>query len=184
MLVFDGAMGTGLLARQHLLTDEDYLGNPQRGPHEILGTTRPEVLEDLHASYLARGGGRAGDGYVPGQPAPAHGVGPGRAHLRDQPQRRALRPAGGGSLRDAGALASWPAPSAPAGPPSSDDPALQATFAELEESGYLQTKAFVDGGADLVIIETQIDLLETKATIFGMLRAFAETGRASPSSAR
>src|SRR3712207_6183968 len=54
-LVFDGAMGTGILARQHLLTDEDYLGNPQRGPHEILGTTRPDVLEDLHASYLAAG---------------------------------------------------------------------------------------------------------------------------------
>ena len=39
VVIYDGAMGTQILARQHLLTDADYLDNPQRLPHEILGTT-------------------------------------------------------------------------------------------------------------------------------------------------
>src|SRR5262249_23709647 len=65
--------------------------------------------------------------------------------------------------------------------PSSDDPVLSAvTFEELVHSAAVQTRAFVDGGADLVIIETQIDLLETKAMIFGALRAFQETGKRLP----
>ncbi|HEX2513134.1 MAG TPA: methionine synthase [Chloroflexota bacterium] len=181
VLVFDGAMGTGLLARQHLLTDEDYLGNPQRGPHEILGTTRPEVLEDLHASYLAAGADVLETDTFQGslRRLTEWGLGERTYEINLNAVRCARRAADrfatperprfvAGSIGPSGAL------------PSSDDPALQATFAELEESGYLQTKAFVDGGADLVIIETQIDLLETKATIFGMLRAFAETGTRLP----
>ncbi|NDF54096.1 MAG: 5-methyltetrahydrofolate--homocysteine methyltransferase, partial [Proteobacteria bacterium] len=55
ILIYDGGFGTQILARQHLLSDADYLGNPQRGPHEILGTTRPELLEEIHAGYLAVG---------------------------------------------------------------------------------------------------------------------------------
>ena len=183
MLVFDGAMGTGLLARQHLLTDEDYLGNPSGGPTRSWApparrcwrtcTPRTAAGADVLETDTFQGSLRRLTEWG----------------LASAPTRSTSTPcaAPGGrriASRRRSALASWPAPSAPAGPPSSDDPALQATFAELEESGYLQTKAFVDGGADLVIIETQIDLLETKATIFGMLRAFAETGRASPSSAR
>ena len=55
VLIYDGGMGTQLLDRQHRLTDADYLGNPQRGPHEILGTTRPDILEEIHEAYLAAG---------------------------------------------------------------------------------------------------------------------------------
>src|SRR5438067_4144291 len=55
VLIFDGAMGTQILARQHLLADADYLGNPQRLPLEILGTTRPDILEEIHAGYLEAG---------------------------------------------------------------------------------------------------------------------------------
>ena len=55
VLLYDGAMGTQLLERQDRLTDADYLDNPQRLPHEILGTTRPEFLEEIHAGYLEAG---------------------------------------------------------------------------------------------------------------------------------
>ena len=44
----------------------------------------------------------------------------------------------------------------------------------------MQAKAFVDGGADVIIIETQIDILATKAMIFGCRRAFEETGKQTP----
>ena len=181
VLVFDGAMGTGLLARQHLLTDEDYLGNPQRGPHEILGTTRPEVLEDLHASYLEVGADVVETDTFQGsvRRLTEWGLGDRAYEINLNATRCARRAADrystpqrprfvAGSIGPSGAL------------PSSDDPALQAGFAELEESACVQTRAFVDGGADLVIIETQIDLLEAKATVFGALRAFEETGKRLP----
>ncbi|HEV2122040.1 MAG TPA: homocysteine S-methyltransferase family protein, partial [Chloroflexota bacterium] len=65
--------------------------------------------------------------------------------------------------------------------PSSEDPVLGAvTFQELEENAFVQAKAFVDAGADVIIIETQIDMLETKAMIFGCVRAFEETGKRLP----
>jgi 5-methyltetrahydrofolate--homocysteine methyltransferase len=55
VLIYDGAMGTELHARQHRLTDDDFLGNVQRLPLEILGTTRPDILEEIHAAYLEAG---------------------------------------------------------------------------------------------------------------------------------
>src|SRR5690348_7842237 len=55
VLLYDGAMGTQLLALQDRLTDDDYLGNPQRLPHEILGTTRPDILGQIHSAYLEAG---------------------------------------------------------------------------------------------------------------------------------
>src|SRR5436190_2002557 len=63
----------------------------------------------------------------------------------------------------------------------SDDPVLgNVTFDELVHNGYVQAKAFCDGGADVIIIETQIDIIETKAVIFGCVQAFEETGRRLP----
>src|SRR5207253_6316235 len=58
--------------------------------------------------------------------------------------------------------------------PSSSDPTLgNITFAELVESFREQARGLVEGGADLLIIETQQDILETKAAIFGARAAFA-----------
>jgi 5-methyltetrahydrofolate--homocysteine methyltransferase len=65
--------------------------------------------------------------------------------------------------------------------PASSDPALgNITFAALVEAFEEQCRGLVEGGADLLIIETQQDLLETKAAIFGARRAFAATGTIVP----
>ena len=53
--LYDGAMGTQLLARQDRISDADYLDNPQRLPHEILAVTRPDLLEEIHCGYLEAG---------------------------------------------------------------------------------------------------------------------------------
>ncbi|HEX2035264.1 MAG TPA: methionine synthase [Chloroflexota bacterium] len=182
VLIYDGAMGTGLLARQHLLSDADYLGNPQRGPHEILGTTRPDILEDLHASYLEAGADVLETDTFQGsvRRLTEWGLGERTYEINLNAVRCARRAADryatperprfvAGSIGPTGAL------------PSSDDPVLSAvTFEQLVESAYVQTKAFVEGGADVVIVETQLDLLETKAMIFGAVRAFEETGKRLP----
>jgi 5-methyltetrahydrofolate--homocysteine methyltransferase len=190
VIFYDGAMGTQVLSRQDRLTDADYLGNPQRLPHEILGTTRPELLEEIHAGYLEAGADvletdtfqgsvrRLAEYADPDNPGKTLAERTYDINLKAvQCARRAAdrystpdKPRFvAGSIGPTGAL------------PSSEDPVLSAvTFDELAESGYQQAKAFVDGGADLVIIETQIDILETKAMIFGCLRAFEETGTRLP----
>src|SRR5436853_474289 len=64
---------------------------------------------------------------------------------------------------------------------TSDDPTLgRITFRELVEVFTEQARGLIDGGADLLIIETAQDILEVKASIFGAREAFKLTGRALP----
>src|SRR3954466_308225 len=65
--------------------------------------------------------------------------------------------------------------------PASDDPTLgRITFRELVEVFTEQARGLVEGGADLLIIETAQDILEVKASIFGAREAFKQTGHALP----
>ena len=65
--------------------------------------------------------------------------------------------------------------------PSSDDPTLSnITFDRLVDVFAEQAYGLIQGGADLIIIETQQDILETKAAIHGARRAFAQSGRVLP----
>ena len=65
--------------------------------------------------------------------------------------------------------------------PASDDPTLgKITFRELVEVFTEQARGLVEGGADLIIIETAQDILEVKAAVFGAREAFKQTGRTLP----
>ena len=65
--------------------------------------------------------------------------------------------------------------------PASEDPSLgQIRFGELVEVFAEQAAGLIDGGADLIIIETAQDILEVKAAIFGAREAFKSTGRTLP----
>src|SRR5438270_4153898 len=65
--------------------------------------------------------------------------------------------------------------------PSSDDPTLSnVTFDRLVEVFEEQARGLLDGGADLLIVETQQDILETKAVIHGARRCFVSVGRSVP----
>ena len=65
--------------------------------------------------------------------------------------------------------------------PASDDPTLgQITFRELVDVFTEQARGLVQGGADLIIIETAQDILEVKAAIFGAREAFKATGKSLP----
>ena len=65
--------------------------------------------------------------------------------------------------------------------PASEDPSLgQIRFGELVEVFAEQAAGLIDGGADLIIIETAQDILEVKAAVFGAREAFKSTGRTLP----
>ena len=62
-----------------------------------------------------------------------------------------------------------------------DDPAYRGiTFEEMEASYYLQAKALVAGGVDILFPETVIDTLNLKACLFGIARYFEESGNRVP----
>ena len=65
--------------------------------------------------------------------------------------------------------------------PASDDPTLgKITFRELVDIFAEQAEGLLEGGVDLIIIETAQDILEVKAAIFGAREAFKKTGRTLP----
>ncbi|MGH2484585.1 MAG: homocysteine S-methyltransferase family protein, partial [Ktedonobacterales bacterium] len=65
--------------------------------------------------------------------------------------------------------------------PSSDDPSLSnITYQQLAELYREQAAALIEGGVDLLLIETSQDILEVRAAIAGIRRAFAQIGRALP----
>ncbi|HEV2405124.1 MAG TPA: homocysteine S-methyltransferase family protein, partial [Ktedonobacterales bacterium] len=65
--------------------------------------------------------------------------------------------------------------------PSSDDPSLSnITYQQLAEQYREQAAALIDGGVDLLLIETSQDILEVRAAIAGIRRAFAQAGRVLP----
>src|SRR5207237_2690615 len=65
--------------------------------------------------------------------------------------------------------------------PASDDASLgQITFRELVDVFTEQAHGLIEGGADLLIIETAQDILEVKAAVFGARDAFKQTGRSVP----
>src|ERR671922_162351 len=65
--------------------------------------------------------------------------------------------------------------------PSSSDPVLSATtFGELTEQYYQQAKYLVEGGVDVLLVETAQDILEVKAALAGFERLFTELGHRVP----
>src|SRR5919201_947170 len=173
VVLFDGGMGATL--EQFDLTQEDY-GGLEGKCHEALVLNRPDVIEGVHASMLEAGAEVLETDTFQGSRIKLDEWG-----LADQTleiNRRAAeiaRQAAGESRFVAGSI----------GPtgflPASDDPTLGGIiFRELVEVFTEQARGLIEGGADLLIIETAQDMLEVKAAIFGAREAFKETGRALP----
>src|SRR2546423_3000884 len=173
IVVFDGGMGATL--EQFDLTSEDYGGLPGKC-HEALVLNRPDVIEGVHQSML-----EAGAEVVETDTFQASrlkldecGLGEHTLEINIKAAEIARKAAGeerfvAGSIGPTGHL------------PASDDPTLgKITFRELVEIFSEQARGLVEGGADLLIIETAQDILEVKAAVFGAREAFKATGRAVP----
>ena len=173
VVVYDGGMGATL--EQFDLSSEDY-GGLQGKCHEALVLNRPDVIEGVHSSMLD-----AGAEVVETDTFQASrikldewGLAEYTVEINTRAAEIARKAAGehrfvAGSIGPTGHL------------PASEDPSLgQIRFGELVEVFAEQAAGLIDGGADLLIIETAQDILEVKAAVFGAREAFASTGRTLP----
>src|SRR3954468_5694752 len=173
IVVFDGGMGATL--EQFDLTAEDYGGLPGKC-HEALILHRPDVIAGVHASMV-----EAGAEVVETDTFQASRLKLDEWGLADHTleiNRKAAeiaREAVGEERFVAGSIG-------PTGHlPASDDPTLgRISFRELHDVFAEQAQGLLEGGSDLLIVETAQDILEVKAAIFGMREAFKSTGRTLP----
>src|SRR5438270_3576376 len=173
VVVYDGGMGATL--EQFDLSADDYGGLPGKC-HEALVLNRPDVIEGVHASMLEAGAEVVETDTFQGSRLKLEewGLGEHTLEINTRAAQIARQAAGeerfvAGSIGPTGYL------------PASEDPSLgQIGFGELVEVFREQATGLIDGGADLLIIETAQDILEVKAAIFGTRAAFASAGRTTP----
>ena len=180
ILVFDGAMGTNI--QRYHLTAEDFGGKSLEGCNDNLVLTRPDVIREIHESFLAVGCDVVETCTFQSTPhrlrewgiePHTHELNRNAAQLARAACDRFATPERprfvAGSMGPTGML------------PASSDPVLSnITFPQLSDTYYAQAKALVEGGVDLLLIETAQDILEVKATIDGIERLFAELGHRVP----
>ena len=176
VLVLDGAMGTFLQAKP--LTAADFGGPDYEGCYEHLNLTRPSVLRDIHGAYLHAGADIICTNTFGGT----------RIVLSEynlQHQVHAINAAAARLAREAVAAHN-----------TSDKPRFAAgslgpqtktitvtggvTFDEVIDAFREQTLGLLEGGIDLLLIETAQDTLNLKATVLGARRAMQEAGRQVP----
>src|SRR3954449_10029526 len=173
VVVFDGGMGA-TLEQFELSLEKDYR-LPGRC-HEALVLNRPDVIQGVHASMV-----EAGAEVVETDTFQASrlkleewGLGEHTLEINTKAAQIARKAVGedrfvAGSIGPTGHL------------PASDDPTLgKITFRELVAIFEEQARGLIEGGSDLLIIETAQDILEVKAAIFGAREAFKATGRRLP----
>jgi 5-methyltetrahydrofolate--homocysteine methyltransferase len=173
VLIFDGAMGTAIQERN--LSLDDFRG--KEGCSEILVLSRPDVIRDIHASYL-----RVGCDAIETDTFGASRLVLGEYGLADQAYE--INRAAARLARDVAAdFASADQPRFVVGSigPGTRLPSLgQISFAELRAMYEDQARGLIDGGADLLLIETCQDLLQAKAAIVGCQDALRSQGQERP----
>jgi 5-methyltetrahydrofolate--homocysteine methyltransferase len=173
VVIFDGSMGA-TLEQFDLSLEHDYK-LPGRA-HEALVLNRPDVIQNLHESMVAVGAEVVETDTFQASRLKLDEWGLGE-HTYEINRKAAeiARAAIGEQRFVAGSIG-------PTGHlPASDDPTLgKITFRELVAVFEEQARGLVDGGADLLIIETAQDILEVKAAVFGAREAFKATGRSVP----
>jgi 5-methyltetrahydrofolate--homocysteine methyltransferase len=177
IVIFDGATGTNI---QRLnLSPDDYGGERYNGLNEHLVLTRPDIIEALHTSFLQVGseavetctfrGNRLTLGEF-GLADKTLEINRKAAEIARRVCDRFEQETGiprfvAGSMGPTGKL------------PSGNDPDLSnITFDELADVFYEQAKGLVEGGADVLLVETSQDILEVKAAVNGINRYFTEAG--------
>ncbi len=176
ILVIDGAMGTQIQARD--LSAKDFGGPALEGCNENLNLTRPDVIQSIHEAYLAAGADIIETNTFGGTPIVLAEYGlEGKVHAINREGARLAR----------AAADRFSTPDSPRWVAGAMGPTTKTllvtggvTFDQLSESFYLQTKGLIEGGADLLLLETTQDTLNLKAAGIGVLKALEESGRALP----
>ncbi|HEV8297462.1 MAG TPA: methionine synthase [Acidimicrobiales bacterium] len=170
VVIYDGATGTWL--QEQGLTAEDFGGAAFEGCNELLGITRPDVIERFHRTYCELGvdvieTNTFGSFSVP---LSEYGIGD-----RDREISRANAAI---ARRVADEHGTWVAGSI--GPGTKFASLGQISYVELRDAYHRQALGLIEGGVDIFLIETQFDLLGAKAAVNGCRRAMADAGRELP----
>lgn len=176
ILVLDGAMGTML--QQKDLTPEDFGGVALEGCNENLVLTRPDVIESIHRAYF-----EAGSDIVETNTFGATPVVLGEYGLADQ--THIINKTGAEIAKKVARELSTPKkPRFVAGSMGPTTKAISVTggitFPDLVQNFYLQALGLIDGGVDLLILETCQDTRNIKAGAIGIEKACAEFGKKIP----
>lgn len=176
VLVLDGAMGTSIQALEP--TEDDFGGPDLVGCNDHLVLSRPEIIREVHASFLEAGCDVVEtDTFRANRLSIAeYGLAERVVDINREGARLARETAAdfatpdrprfvAGSIGPSGFL------------PSASDPVLgRLTYAELADVFQEQAQGLIEGGVDLLLVETGQDLLEVKATIAGTRRAMSAAG--------
>ena len=179
ILVLDGAMGT--MIQRYLLTEEEYRGerfaawkSDLRGNNDLLTLTRPQVIREIHAQYLT-----AGADILETNTFNSTTVSMADYHMESLAYELNFEGARlAREVADAQTLATPLQPRFVAGvlgpmnrtlslSPDVNDPGFRAVnFDEVKDAYREATRGLIDGGADILLVETIFDTLNSKAAIF------------------
>jgi 5-methyltetrahydrofolate--homocysteine methyltransferase len=174
VLVFDGAMGTSVQTLG--LSAADFGGSHLEGCNDYLVITRPDAIESIHASFLSVGCDVLETDTFRSNRLTLH-----EYQLQDRVVE-INRAAAQLARRVADQFSTSEQPRFVAGSigpsgllPSTSDPTLgNITYEELAEVFREQARGLIEGGVDVLLIETSQDILEVKAQVAGIRRCFAE----------
>jgi 5-methyltetrahydrofolate--homocysteine methyltransferase len=173
-------MGTNI--QRYNLSAEDFGGKALEGCNDNLVLTRPDVIAAIHESFLEVGCDVVETCTFQSTPRRLRewGLGDKVREINVTAARLARAAADKYSTPDRPRFVA--ASMGPTGMlPSSSDPVLsKVSYEELADNFYEQAKYLVEGGVDLLLIETSQDILEVKAAVAGIERLFAEIGRRLP----
>ncbi len=201
ILILDGAMGT--MIQRYKLTEADYRGGQNgkfadfaapagerelfvKGNNELLSLTQPQVIQEIHEQYLAAGADIIETntfGATSVAQADYH-----MAHLAYEMNVVAAKIARAACAKYttpdkprfvAGALG--PTPKTASISPNVNDPAERnITFDQLVAAYLEQMRGLVEGGVDILMVETIFDTLNCKAALFAIDTFFEESGKRLP----
>lgn len=187
--VLDGAMGT--MVQRHALDEADFRGTrfadhpcDVKGNNDLLSLTQPDLIAGIHQAYL-----EAGADIIETNTFNANAISMTDYQLEDVAYE--LNLAGATVARRAVEAVKNDDPARPRfvagaiGPtsrtasmsPDVNNPAFRAvTFEQLREAYYEQVRGLVDGGVDLLLVETIFDTLNAKAALFAIDQFFHDRG--------
>ena len=193
ILLLDGAMGT--MIQQYDLSEEDFRGSRfadvpgiMKGNNDVLNLTRPDIISDIHRKYLEAGADIIETNTFSGQRISQsdYFLSDYAKEINTEGARIARR------VADEFALVNPEKPRFVAGSvgptnrscsisPDINNPALRnITFDQVADAYTEQMTALLEGGVDLLLIETIFDTLNAKAAIYAAQKAMEQTGREVP----
>jgi len=189
--ILDGAMGT--MIQRFKLSEADYRGErfkdfPKdvKGNNELLSLTRPDVIRDIHEGYLAAGADMIETNTFGATTIAQEDYKMADLAVEMNRTSAALARAACDKFSTpdkpryaVGALG--PTPKTASISPDVNDPgARNVDFESLRNAYYEQTQALVEGGVDLLLVETIFDTLNAKAALFAIEEYFEASGERLP----